>query len=117
MQTHVWEILLICPLLNTLMPNHHFIILFLTISCLGCHVGCLRWKKIQILNLPPSFFLSSKLGPSNKLKNSENGTYFISCAIAVALMNGITKRTQVDLHYEYEGNNFLLAFLISLPKS
>jgi hypothetical protein len=66
---------------------------------------------------PPSFVLGSKLGPSNKLKNSENGTYFISCGIAVALMNGITKRTQVDLHYEYEGNNFLLAFLISLPKS
>jgi hypothetical protein len=65
---------------------------------------------------PPSFVLGSKLGPSNKLKNSENGTYFISCGIAVALMNGITKPTQVNLHYEYEGNNFLLYRLEPITK-
>jgi hypothetical protein len=38
----------------------------------------------------------------------ENGEVFISCGISLAIMNGITKPTQIELHYEYYGNNFLL---------
>jgi hypothetical protein len=38
----------------------------------------------------------------------ENRTSFISCGIAVTIMNGFREPTQVNLKYQHQGNNFLM---------
>jgi hypothetical protein len=44
----------------------------------------------------------------------ENGEVFISCGISLAIMKGITKLTEFELHYKFYGNNFLLFLLDGL---
>jgi hypothetical protein len=41
----------------------------------------------------------------------EKGNYYIICGISVAIMNGITKPTQVELYFNHNGNNFTMLCL------
>jgi hypothetical protein len=41
----------------------------------------------------------------------ENGNYYMICGMSVAIMNGITKPTQVELYFNHTGNNLSMLCL------
>jgi hypothetical protein len=45
----------------------------------------------------------------------ENGYYYIICGISLAIMNGITMPTQVELYFNHNGNNFSMLCLRQEP--